>query len=224
MARPFLKICGLRRPGDLVYVLDRGARYAGLIVEVPGSPRSLSLTEAARLASYAAGHLVAVVRDLPESRLHDLVETIQPAAVQLHGQEPPERVAALHEVFPQVQIWRVLGIPSETPDPEATAEQLCRQAEQYGRAGAAAIVLDTRLASGSGGTGVCCDWRVARQVVRKVALPVILAGGLGPTNLAAAAREVAPAGLDVSSSVEKSPGVKSRELLEKLFAQWATLP
>lgn len=224
MPRPFLKICGLRRLSDLSYVLDQGARYAGLIVEVAGSPRSLSLTEAAQLAASAPGRIVAVVRDPPEARLQKLAEALRPAAVQLHGQEPPELVATLHETCPPMQVWRALGIPAQAPNPEACAEDLCRKAERYAQAGAAAILLDTRLPGGSGGTGVCCDWRVAAQVVRNVVLPVILAGGLGPANLAAAAREVAPAGLDVSSGVEQSPGVKSVELLERLLAEWAALP
>ncbi len=224
MPRPFLKVCGLRRLGDLGYVLDRGARYAGLIVEVPGSPRSLSVTEAAQLASHAPGRIVTVVRDLPEGRLQEVVATVRPAAVQLHGQEPPELVVALRQAFLHVQIWRAIGVPPQAQEPEALAQNLRREVERYAEAGVAAILLDTRLPGGSGGTGICCDWRVAAQVVRSVALPVILAGGLGPANLAAAAREVAPAGLDVSSGLEESPGVKSMELLERLFAAWATLP
>jgi phosphoribosylanthranilate isomerase len=220
MPRPFLKICGLRRLSDLFRVLDLGAQYAGIITEIPSSPRSLPLAEAARLACYTPGRIVAVVRDLPEARLREAVEAMQPAAAQLHGQEPPELVAALREAFPQVQVWRALGIAPEAQDREAEIERLRGEAEVYRQAGAGAVLLDTRLPAGSGGTGVCCDWTVAAEVARTVPLPAILAGGLGPGNLAAAAREVAPAGLDVSSGIEESPGVKSTELLERLFAEW----
>jgi phosphoribosylanthranilate isomerase len=223
MPRPFLKICGLRRLSDLFRALELGARYAGVIVEVPGSPRSLALEEAARLAAYTPGRIVAVVRDLPEARLREALDALQPAAVQLHGQEPPELVAALRVAFPEVEVWRSLGVPPRAPELEQQAARLYEEAQAYAQAGAGAVLLDTCLPSGSGGTGVCCDWEVAAELVRSLPLPVILAGGLGPGNLAAAAHAVAPAGLDVSSGIEEAPGVKSPEALERLFWEWGKL-
>jgi len=223
MPRPFLKICGLRRLADLVYVLDQEVRYVGMITEVPASPRSLSLPAAVRLARHACGRAVAVVRDLPEARLHAIIEALEPTAVQLHGQERPELVAALRKAFPEVEVWRALGVPPEVDDREAEIDRLRDEAELYSQAGAGKLLLDTRLPAGSGGTGTCCDWQVAAELVRSLAVPVILAGGLRPDNLVAAAAAVAPAGLDVSSGVEAAPGVKSLEKLEKLFAQWKTI-
>ena len=223
MPRPFLKICGLRRLDDLFRALELGARYAGLIVEAPGSPRSLGLEEAARLAAYTPGKIVAVVRDLPEARLREVLDAVQPAAVQLHGQEPPELVAALRVAFPEVQVWRALGVPRCAEDREREVARLGEEAGAYAQAGAGAVLLDTRLPRGSGGTGVCCDWEVAAELARSLLLPVILAGGLGPGNLAAAARAVAPAGLDVSSGIEEAPGVKSMTALERLFREWGKL-
>ena len=223
MPPPFLKICGLRRFDDLFRALELGARYTGLIVEVPGSPRSLTLEEAARLASYTPGRIVAVVRDLPEGRLREVIDAVQPAVIQLHGHEPPEVVAALRVAFPQVEVWRVLGVPPQVACRLREVDNLCAEAGLYREAGATAMLLDTRLPVGSGGTGACCDWEVAAELVRRLRGPVILAGGLRPENLAAAAREVAPAGLDVSSGIETEPGVKSRELMERLFREWRGL-
>ncbi len=223
MPPPFLKICGLRRLDDLFRALELGARYAGLIVEVPGSRRSLSLDEAARLASYTPGRIVIVVRDLAEARLREVVETVQPAVVQLHGHEPPEVVTTLRVVFPEVEVWRALGVPPQAADPERELEYLQGEAGLYREAGAAATMLDTRLPAGSGGTGACCDWQVAAKLVRNLRGPVILAGGLRPENVSAAVREVAPAGLDVSSGIETEPGVKSSELMQRLFREWRSI-
>lgn len=220
MPRPFLKICGLRRLGDLFRALELGARYTGVIVEVPGSPRSVPLEEAARLAAYTPSMMVAVVRDLPEARLRRVLDALQPAVVQLHGHEPPELVAALRVAFPEVQVWRVLGVTPRAENRGREVARLREEAEAYGEAGAGAVLLDTHLPAGSGGTGTCCDWEVAAELARSLALPVILAGGLRPSNLAAAAQAVAPAGLDVSSGIEEAPGVKSLPALERLFEEW----
>lgn len=224
MPRPFLKICGLRRLYDLFCALDQGARFVGMIVDVPYSPRSLPLEQAARLASYTPGRVVAVVRDLSEARLREVVEAVEPVAVQLHGQEPPELVAALRVAFPGVAAWRVLGVPPQAADWGAEVELLLGETAEYAAAGASAVVLDTRLPAGSGGTGKCCDWEVAAQVVRGAQIPVILAGGLSPDNLVSAAHAVAPAGLDVSSGIEESPGVKSLGKMGRLFQTWKSLP
>jgi phosphoribosylanthranilate isomerase len=229
MPRPFLKICGLRRLSDLFRALELGARYCGMIVEAPGSPRSLSLEEAARLAAYIPGKIVAVVRDLPEARLREVLDALQPAAVQLHGHEPPALVAALRVAFPEVEVWRALGVPPRAEERSREVARLGEEAEAYAEAGAGAVLLDTAVAGGSGqaavsgGTGSCCDWEAAAELARSLPLPVILAGGLGPDNLVAAARTVAPAGMDVSSGVEESPGVKSADALERLFREWGRL-
>lgn len=223
MPRPFLKICGLKRLDDLFHALELGARYVGLIVEVPGSPRALPLDAAARLASYTPGRVVAVVRDLPSERLREVMDALQPAVVQLHGQEPPEVVAALRVAYPEVEVWRALGIPAQVADREREVALLEEQGRWYREAGVTAMLLDTHRATGSGGSGICCDWAVAAELVQALRGPVVLAGGLRPENLAAAVREVGPAGLDVSSGIESAPGVKSQELMERLFREWRAL-
>jgi phosphoribosylanthranilate isomerase len=93
----------------------------------------------------------------------------------------------------------------------------------YEEAGAAAILLDTQGPSGAGGTGQTGDWRVVTELARSLDMPLILAGGLGPENVEAAATQVQPAGLDISSGVEEAPGKKSADRLRALFAVCARL-
>ncbi|HEY3398286.1 MAG TPA: phosphoribosylanthranilate isomerase [Armatimonadota bacterium] len=212
MPTPWLKVCGLRRPEDLLRAQAAGARYLGLIVEIPRSPRCVTLPEATALAALAPGQIVAVVADLPEERLAALVAALHPAALQLHGAETPAEVACLRVCFPGLELWKGVGLPVEA-----------KQARAYAEAGATALLVDTRTAAGLGGSGVACDWAAAAALVAAGPLPVILAGGLNPENLEEAARQVCPAGLDVSSGVEQAPGVKSEERLTALGEAWGRL-
>jgi phosphoribosylanthranilate isomerase len=87
-----------------------------------------------------------------------------------------------------------------------------------------AVVLDTAVGGRSGGTGMVFDWAGSSEMVRAVAtrVPVILAGGLRPTNVRDAVRVLAPHVVDVSSGVESAPGVKDHALM-RAFAESARL-
>ena len=71
-----------------------------------------------------------------------------------------------------------------------------------------ALLLDSRTAERIGGTGQTHDWSISRRIVEACGKPVILAGGLTPTNLASALAAVRPAGVDVNSGVENAAGEK----------------
>ena len=70
-----------------------------------------------------------------------------------------------------------------------------------------------------GGTGKTTDWEIARGIVKKSKLPVILAGGLNPENIEEAIKKVKPFALDINSGVESKPGKKDRNRIEKLMNQ-----
>jgi phosphoribosylanthranilate isomerase len=83
------------------------------------------------------------------------------------------------------------------------------------------IILDKAIrATGQvGGTGKTHDWNISKAVVRSIALPVILAGGLNPENIAEAIRTVQPYGVDVNSGVSKAGGIKDHEKLRLFIAR-----
>ena len=226
MPRPWLKVCGLTRAQDARLALAAGASYVGCLLEIPRSPRSLSLAAAAPLAEAAPGALVAVVENPSAAFLQTLASALHPAAVQLHGQESPQQVARLRAEFPGLVLWKALGLPAQEAGGhagQATLETLTTLAREYAEAGAAALLLDAQVGGRSGGTGRRCDWSLAAALAGAASLPVILAGGLNPENLEEAARQVRPAGLDVSSGVEEAPGVKSEALLAWLGEAWRRL-
>lgn len=91
-------------------------------------------------------------------------------------------------------------------------------AEVLARSGSApALLLDAHSKQGFGGTGEKVDWGLAAEIVAESHIPVILAGGLTPENVAAAVKMVRPYAVDVSSGVESSPGVKDLEKLRRFL-------
>ncbi|HUS79978.1 MAG TPA: hypothetical protein VM283_01845, partial [Armatimonadota bacterium] len=99
------------------------------------------------------------------------------------------------------------------------ADALARIAELSGL-GVSRVLLDTRTEAGVGGSGVCCDWETAAEIVREAELPVMLAGGLSPENLREAIAATSPAAVDLSSSLESAPGCKHPARLRELGRVW----
>jgi phosphoribosylanthranilate isomerase len=126
--------------------------------------------------------------------------------VQLHGHETPAQVAAVRAALPaEVAVWKAVPFATD-------ALELWR-----GRPDVQAVLLDApaRPGEATGGTGRTVDWSAVREVDRAGLPPLMLAGGLTPTNVAEAIGVVRPWGVDVSSGVESSRGVKD---LQKIRA------
>lgn len=215
-----LKICGLTTLADLGLALRLGADYLGAIVDIPRSPRNVPPAVAKSLLRAARGRGV-LVTDHPNAPwLAQLTQETRPAAVQLHRDPDREMLRQLRALLPErVELWAVLSLPVE---PEAAAEALpllTASAQRLVHTGVARIVLDSKAAGVSGGTGMTANWSLAAQVIAASPLPVLLAGGITPQNARAALDASGAAGLDVSSGVERSPGRKDPARLRALFAQ-----
>jgi phosphoribosylanthranilate isomerase len=194
-----IKFCGLTRAEDAAYAASLGAAYVGVVFAE--SPRQVAPEVASAALAPARGRARTVGVFGPAS-----IETVATIAgdvsldiVQLHGDPSPGFVERLRPFFPG-EVWGVLRIGDEGLPPEATALM----------AVADAVVLDARVAGALGGTGVSFDWDgVARTLDRqRVGSRIVLAGGLDASNVAHAARVMAPDVVDVSSGVERSPGIK----------------
>lgn len=194
-----VKVCGLTRPEDLDTARRLGASFGGLIF-AEGSPRRLPPEQALALATIADLPLVGVFRDAPVERVVDTAATLGLAAVQLHGQEDEAYVEALRPMLPDgCEVWTAVPISTDDdPGPSFGDRPL----------------FDTKSDGVFGGTGRSFDW--SRVQAREDFPNAILAGGLGPDNIAAAARLGAWA-LDVNSGVEDAPGIKSADKLQALF-------
>jgi phosphoribosylanthranilate isomerase len=192
-----VKICGLTRLEDAREAWAAGADALGLNF-YPRSPRFVEPATAAALARTrpALGAVVGVFVNESPDVIRARVRECGLTVVQLHGDEPPEACAGYG--VPVIKALRVRG-------PEDVA-----RARTYVGAGDVTTLLLDGAAPGYGGGGVTFDWSLVAQLV-DVGVPVLVAGGLNPGNVAEAVRATRPYGVDVASGVEASPGVKDVE-------------
>ena len=198
-----VKVCGITHPDDLRRAQALGATHAGMVFAE--SPRRVDLARARALADATTLPLVGVFRDETIDVVVARAQALSLAAVQLHGAESSDYVAALRQALPRTTfIVRAIAV-------EVAGRQAVDADEPY----ADRLLFDARVGTRSGGMGVAFAWERVAQHPR---LPSSwLAGGIGPDN-AAVARAVGAYGLDVSSGVEgEVPGRKSPDKMAAFF-------
>ena len=193
-----IKICGITSARDASLVGAAGADYAGVTFFDP-SPRAVSVAAAPGiLAALPAGLARVALTVNADDALIDAIAALGFDWLQLHGVEPPERVAAL-KARTGLRIMKAIGV-REAPDLAAI--------ERYG-AVADQLLIDAKPPVGAtvpGGHGVAFDWRLIAG--RDWPLPWMLAGGLTPDNVAEAIRLTGAEQIDVASGTERAPGLK----------------
>jgi phosphoribosylanthranilate isomerase len=196
---PLVKICGLSTPETLDVALDAGADMVGFVF-FPHSPRNISFEQARALAGRVQGKArkFALTVDADDALIEKIVEALKPDMLQLHGNETPERVAAIRESF-GLPVMKVL--PVETKTDLAAIDSYTTVADRL-----LFDALPPREATRPGGLGKPFDWRLLEHL--DLSIPFMLSGGLDPTNVAEALRITRAPGVDVSSGVESAPGVK----------------
>ena len=207
--RPFVKICGVTDADGVLAAVRAGADAIGLNF-APESPRRLSLVEAAELARLVrlagpAGRplkVVAVVAEPAPDEVAAIVTAVDPDAIQWSGARAPGPLPR--------PLWQVIRVPTEDEDGTAATAAI-ESAGSHLAAGAARILVDAASPNALGGTGRRASVDAASAVAREV--PVILAGGLAPGNVAGALRAIPAVGVDVASGVEapRVPGERPRK-------------
>jgi len=184
-----IKCCGITRPEDARYAEACGADAIGVVVFSPSSKRSVT-PERAREIFDAAGPFTTTVA-VSHTTSYDDLELI----LALH----PDAIQISHPfVFrekPVAKVIRVIGRNDSLPTD-------CD-----------AIIVDE-----SHGSGKHFDLSHARDAVQQSVLPVILAGGLTPENVAEAIRQVHPYAVDVASGIETAPGIKDHKKIAKFIS------
>ena len=197
-----VKICGLRTEEALDAALEAGADLVGFVFFAP-SPRNLDFATARALGARVKGRAqkVALTVDADDASLDAIVKALAPDMLQLHGKEPPERVAAVKARF---GLPVMKAIPVETKSDLAIVPSYARVADR--------LLFDARApreATRPGGLGKPFDWRLLQNLDPRV--PFMLSGGLDAGNVAEAIRITRAGGVDVSSGVERAPGDKDPE-------------
>ena len=191
--KPQVKICGLTSAAEAAACADLGADAIGCVF-FPKSRRHLTEQRAREICSALppAVKKVGVFVDQTCSQIMRKVNRCGLTIVQLHGRETPELVQEIrHENIPVIKALFSAGAPSFS------------DAQKYR---ATAFLVECGSGVQPGGNALTWDWREARKISETH--PVIIAGGLSPANVSQAIGACRPAAVDVSSGVEKSPGIK----------------
>jgi phosphoribosylanthranilate isomerase len=194
-----IKICGVTRPEDAAEIAAAGADAIGLNFYA-GSPRFVEDSLAAEIIAALPAEVakVGVFVNSDAATIRDRVSRLGLGWVQLHGNEPPDFIQEL----PGIRVIRAVRLQDRTSVilPKAKG-QLVRLPN--------AVLIDAHLPDAYGGTGKTVDWTWIPEAQRRLTgLPIILAGGLTPENIAAAIQTARPNAVDTASGVESSPGVK----------------
>jgi len=199
-----VKICGLSTRETLDAALDAGADMVGFVF-FPPSPRHLSLRTARDLGAQVKGRAnkVALTVDADDATLAGIVEVLQPDILQLHGKETVARLRDIKAKF-GLPVMKVIAV--EIASDLASLPGYAAVADR--------ILFDAQAPKGAtrpGGLGAVFDWHVLENLDLK--LPFMVSGGLNAENVAEAVRVTRAGGVDVSSGVERTPGVKDPEMI-----------
>ena len=215
------KICGITNANDALMVAQAGADYIGILVNVECSPRSVNPTIAEQVVSVSPLPVIMLAFNHPIDQLLESVKLLQPAGVQLAGNENKEYVQKLRERI-NCELWKSIHIAVSDDAGAVNTAQVIKDIDNLNNLGVDKIVLDSVVISKNniqkGGTGKCFDWSLAQ--VLKNELPdvfLFLAGGINPDNITEALSKVSPDGVDLSSGVEEEVGKKNPALVNQLM-------
>ena len=197
-----VKICGITNIDDAQAAVDAGADALGFVF-YPPSPRHVTPEQAAaiirRLPPFVT--TVGLFVDVALTAVHAIAAQCRLDRIQLHGSETPEYCARVDQ--PVIKAFRIKDADS------------LGHVQEYR---VAAYLLDAYVEGAlPGGTGASFAWELAAQA--KPYGPIILAGGLTAANVEAAVTRIRPYGVDVSSGVERSPGVKDHQKVRAFVAR-----
>ena len=190
------KICGITRPEDGQEAARLGVDAIGLVF-YPPSPRHVSLDQARAIVAALPPFVtvVALFVDPSVAEVEAVLHAVPVDVLQFHGEESPD----FCRQFARPYLKAVRVRPSL---------DLLQYAAHY--AGARGLLADAFVPGMAGGTGATFDWSLHPP---NLPLPLILSGGLDPSNIAAAVAAVRPAAVDISSGVESAKGIKDPALM-----------
>jgi phosphoribosylanthranilate isomerase len=186
-----IKICGIKTVDEALAAMDAGADMLGFNF-YPKSPRYISVGQCRDIMSvmrkYGQITYVGVFVNASVAEIRATMETAALTLAQLHGDETSEMMRSLD--------GRAFKAFRGAPD----------RLNGFAREEAPALLVDASVKGAYGGTGITADWKSTAELAKHI--PLLLAGGLTPENVADAVRQVRPWGVDVASGVESAPGVK----------------
>lgn len=207
-----VKVCGLTSTEDAEIVCNNGADFVGVIVDVKvPTSREISPAEAREILETVPDDVQKVVVTMPENlqELKDLEKKIDSDYFQIHSHLSDSQLREIGEEIGR-KIIGVISVPQKSRGGGKTITRAKRIGEVTDL-----LLLDTN--GGGGGTGKTHDWEISSKIGESLETPIILAGGLNPSNVKRAVEKVNPFAVDAASGLESEPGRKDPGLVRKFF-------
>ncbi len=214
-----VKICGITTTADASVIGRSGADAIGLNF-YPRSPRFVKLQQAGEIVAALPAQIsrVGVFVNEKPSKIMQIARVLNLDYVQLHGSESLDAIQAL-EGRPYIRAFRFAIDGAKKHDGVEQIAKFISDCLRLDRL-PAAVLVDAHVAGQYGGTGKTVDWQLlSRQRAELGGVPLILAGGLTPANVAESIRIVRPDAVDTASGVESEPGIKSERLIEEFVTR-----
>ncbi|MCC6712592.1 MAG: phosphoribosylanthranilate isomerase [Candidatus Dadabacteria bacterium] len=208
---PFIKVCGIQSVEEAAGAAGAGATALGVLVGVADTvPDRVTPDVGKQIVSSAPADITTVmVTHLADpEEIADIAAYMKVRAVQVHGDMDVHGLRTIRRLLPGVLIIKTIHV---------TGDEALFRAREFAAA-ADMLLLDTAAGGKIGGTGVTHDWSVSAEIAGSSRVPVILAGGLGPDNVAAAIERVKPFGVDANSGLEHGDGRKDFEKIKAFVA------
>ena len=200
-----VKLCGITNLEDARFAAGAMVDYLGFLF-VKTSPRYIEPNKAGAIINWVEGpKMVGVFMDEPVDDVNKTAREIGIDFVQLHGNEPPEYCSLIEK-----PIIKVIHISENV-----SREELKAKISLYSEI-ADHLLFDTQINGKLGGTGKSFDWDLLQDVSKEP--PFFLAGGVTPENAPIIIEKIHPYALDVNSGVEKEPGIKNFDKVERLMS------
>jgi phosphoribosylanthranilate isomerase len=203
-----VKICGLRTVEDAVACSLERPDAIGMVVNIKASPRCVDTYTAKEIVACIPAGIAPVTVMAPASAREavEIAVAVRPRIVQLQGYETPGDVIKIKKALPGLKVVKAIHMG------DGGEMENARSYEGI----ADALLLDTQSPAG-GGSGKVHDWAASARIVSSVKMPVMLAGGLSPANVADAIKTVRPYAVDVASGVEGPDRRKDITLVKKFI-------
>ncbi len=200
----FIKICGITRVEDAIQAAELGVDAIGLNF-FPKSKRFIDNKTAMEICAALPKKVLKIGLFVNSSadEVNQKLEEISLDLLQFHGDETPEFCSQ----------WGGKVIRAISPKKEKDLEII--KSFDFAKM----IIVDASVAGQYGGTGEKADWEIAKKAVTNFDVPILLAGGLTPENVAEAIKIIRPFGVDVAGGVESSPGLKDFEKMKKFVLE-----
>jgi len=205
-----VKICGIKKVEDALKAIQYGADAIGLLLKTSSKnsiDEDMAKSIIDKLPPFCSSVMVITITETEE--IIKMAKHIGVTTIQLHGDNTSEDILNIKKELPNIKIIKTIHVINQ---------ESIINSKKYVHSADAILLDSANQSTGAvGGTGLIHDWSISKKIVEDYPLPVIIAGGLKPENVAQAIEIIRPYGVDVQSGVNGVDGFKDYSKMKKFI-------